>query len=124
MKPSVLVDQLGATGGAAASPQDRRRGVPPPEIIELLNIADYTNQVVSTVDVDEPLFQPSPAVIDFPDYKPFSSQTLTLYMRNNDSVGRRLKVQPTTSTHTYTGANRQWTRLTHWLSSPSPDHPS
>ena len=44
--------------------------------------------------VDEPLFQPFPAVLEFPKYKPFKPCKVTLYMRNNDRVARRVKVLP------------------------------
>ena len=42
-----------------------------PEIVEFLNMCDYTHQVVSKVDVDEPLFQPFPPKIEYHKYEPF-----------------------------------------------------
>ena len=69
-------------------------GAQPPEIIELLNIADYTNQIQSDVAVDEPLFQPSPAVLEFAKYKPFKTCRAKLLLRNKDRVARRVKILP------------------------------
>ena len=67
-----------------------------PKIVELNNMADNTAQVNSTVDMDQPLFQPSPKVIIFDDYAPFTIHEQKLYFRNNDKVARRIKVyQPT-----------------------------
>ena len=57
-----------------------------PKIIEFNNIADHTSQVHSTVDVDQPLFQPSPKIVIFENYAPFSIHEKKLFFRNNDSV--------------------------------------
>jgi hypothetical protein len=60
-----------------------------PKIIELNNMADNTAQVNSTVDMDQPLFQPSPKVVIFDEYTPFSVHEQKLFFRNNDSVSLR-----------------------------------
>jgi hydrocephalus-inducing protein len=65
-----------------------------PRIIEFNNIKDNSCQVHSTVDIDQPLFQPSPKVVVFEDYAPFTSHEKKLFFRNNDSVARRIKVHP------------------------------
>ena len=57
-----------------------------PMIIEFNNIQDNTCQVHSSVDIDQPLFQPSPKVVVFEDYAPFAVHERKLYFRNNDSV--------------------------------------
>eukprot|EP01038_Epipyxis_sp_PR26KG_P004323 gene4323-6124_t len=63
-----------------------------PKIVEFNNMADNTSQLNSTVDIDSPLFQPSPKIIVFEDYKPFAPIEKKLFFRNCDSVGRRIKV--------------------------------
>ena len=57
-----------------------------PKIIELMNMADNTAEVKSTVDTDQPLFQASPKVLIFDNYAPFSVVERKLFFRNNDSV--------------------------------------
>lgn len=57
-----------------------------PIIVEFNNIHDNTCQVHSTVDIDQPLFQPSPKVVVFEDYAPFAVHEKRIYFRNNDSV--------------------------------------
>jgi hypothetical protein len=61
-----------------------------PKIVEFNNIADNTAQVHSSVDIDHPLFQPSPNVLVFEDYSAFSVQEKKLFFRNNDSVSIKL----------------------------------
>eukprot|EP00955_Chlamydomonas_euryale_P060741 357809-Chlamydomonas_euryale.AAC.4 len=61
---------------------------PKPKIIELLNIADFTNQVHCDVSVDEPIFQPFPPEVLFHTYEPFKNYEATLFFRNNDTVSR------------------------------------
>ena len=39
-----------------------------PMIIELVNILDNTSQISSTVDIDQPLFEPAPNIIIFEGY--------------------------------------------------------
>jgi hydrocephalus-inducing protein len=65
-----------------------------PQIVEFMNIADYSQATTSAVDIDEPLFQPSPPEVNFEDYQPFQTYKKLLYMRNNDNVARRIKVVP------------------------------
>lgn len=57
-----------------------------PMIIEFNNIRDNTFQIHSAVDMDQPLFQPSPKVVVFEDYAPFAVHEKKLFFRNNDSV--------------------------------------
>lgn len=58
-----------------------------PMIERFNNLQDNSSQVHSTVDVDQPLFQPSTKVIVFEDYAPFAVHEKKVYFRNNDSVG-------------------------------------
>jgi hypothetical protein len=57
-----------------------------PKIVSLNTISDNTSQVHSTVDLDQPLFQPSPKIIVFEEYAPFTAIEKKIFFRNNDSV--------------------------------------
>jgi hypothetical protein len=57
-----------------------------PMIIEFNNMQDNTSQVHSTVDIDKPLFQPSPKILLIEEYEPFTAIEKKIYFRNNDSV--------------------------------------
>ena len=70
-----------------------------PEIVEFLNMCDYTHQVVSKVDVDEPLFQPFPPKIEYHKYEPFRTYEALLWFRNNDYVPRRIKIEDPKNRH-------------------------
>ena len=72
---------------------------PTPEIIEFLNMCDYTHQVESKVDVDEPLFQPFPPEVSYHKYDAFKTYEQQLWFRNNDYVPRRIKVEDPRSRH-------------------------
>ena len=70
-----------------------------PEIVEFLNMCDYTHQVVSKVDVDEPLFQSFPPSIEYHKYEPFRTYEALLWFRNNDYVPRRIKIEDPKNRH-------------------------
>ena len=71
-----------------------------PEIIEFLNICDYTHQVVSKVDVEEPLFQPFPPELGFHKYAPLQNSTSRpCGSGNNDYVPRRIRIEDPRSRH-------------------------
>ena len=57
-----------------------------PLITHFNNIMDTTVQVHSTVDVDQPIFQPSPKIVVFEEYEPFATVKKKLFFRNIDSV--------------------------------------
>jgi hypothetical protein len=57
-----------------------------PLITKFNNIMDNTVQMHSTVDIDQPIFQPAPKIVLFEDYEPFSTVRKKLYFRNKDSV--------------------------------------
>ena len=85
--PSKLIeDQL---SGKSLSDIHRK-----PEIIQFLNIADYSIYPNTNVPLDEPLFKPEPTVIQFYNYEPLDTKTFTLMLRNKDCVSRRVKIIP------------------------------
>ena len=57
-----------------------------PMIIEFNNMQDNTSYVHSVVDIDQPLFQPSPKIVMFEEYGPFTIVEKKIYFRNKDSV--------------------------------------
>ena len=63
-----------------------------PMIIEFVNLFENTCQIHSTVELDQPLFNPSPNVVIFEDYGAFTIHQTVIYFRNNDSVARRMKI--------------------------------
>ena len=52
-----------------------------PMITELVNLRDHSSQVRSTVDINQPLFQPAPKVVIFEGYAPFATHKKKLYFR-------------------------------------------
>ena len=116
MKPSLLLEKtlqlnknsVALQGGLSAfdipqsileggMPSEKR--MPPPEIIELLNMADNSAQKRSKVPVGLPLFQPSMSVVSFRNFKAFQKCTETLYLRNSDIYARRILIEKTVSEH-------------------------
>ena len=63
-----------------------------PQVIELLNMSEYTHNVESVVPLDEPLFQPTPPEVVFEAFEPLQKYTALLSLRNNDNVNRRIKI--------------------------------
>ena len=61
-------------------------------IVELLNMADFSGQTSSAVDVDKPLFSPLPQVVEFRHYEPFTETHARLSLRNMDRFPRRVRV--------------------------------
>lgn len=59
-----------------------------PRIIQLLDISDYTHHTECFVDIDTPLFQPSPQEIVFHNYEPFQEYRAVLCLRNVDKARR------------------------------------
>lgn len=57
-----------------------------PMIIEFNKMSDNTSNIHSTVDVDQPLFQPAPKIVLFEEYDPFTIVEKKIYFRNKDSV--------------------------------------
>ena len=67
---------------------------PKPKIIQHFNITDNSIYSDSQVDVDEPLFQPEPHVIQFTNYEPLQVKEQILKLRNKDKVARSVKIVP------------------------------
>ena len=57
-----------------------------PLITQFNNIMDNAVHSHSTVDIDQPLFQPSPKIVVLEDYQPFAIVKKKLFFRNVDSV--------------------------------------
>ncbi len=57
-----------------------------PLITQFNNIMDNTVQSHCTVDIDQPIFEPSPKIVVFEDYEPFTIVKKKLFFRNKDSV--------------------------------------
>ena len=83
--PSLLMAEL---KGTVRQPVALKR----PEMIEILNMSEYTHNTDSIVPLDEPLFQPSPPEVVFESFEPLAKYTAVLHMRNNDTVQRRIKI--------------------------------
>lgn len=62
-----------------------------PMIIEFNNMQDNTSQVHSTVEINQPLFQPSPKIVVYDNYAPFVPVDRKIFFRNNDSVSALLQ---------------------------------
>jgi len=65
-----------------------------PKIIQHFNITDNSIYSDSQVDIDEPLFQPEPHVIQFTNYEPLQVKEQILKLRNKDKVARSVKIVP------------------------------
>ncbi|XP_032891862.1 hydrocephalus-inducing protein homolog [Amblyraja radiata] len=63
-----------------------------PPIVELLDMTETTLQKYSSIDADQPLFQPFPSEIFFQNYKPCEVYEVPLNLRNYDQVPRMVKV--------------------------------
>lgn len=57
-----------------------------PLITQFNNIMDNTVQMHSTVDIDQPIFEPAPKIFLFEEYEAFANVRKKLYFRNKDSV--------------------------------------
>ena len=65
-----------------------------PQILEYMNISDYSLQTRSAVPIARPLFQAFPPCITFEGYESLETYTAVLSLRNIDTVARRVKVLP------------------------------
>lgn len=63
-----------------------------PMIIEFNNMPDNTSQTHSIVDIDQPLFQPSPTIVVFEEYNPFSEVHKKIFFRNKDAVSLLINI--------------------------------
>ena len=65
-----------------------------PRIVQFLNIADFSTYTQSAVDIDEPMFEPIPAIMQFTDYEPLQIKDKIFKLRNKDKFARRVKIIP------------------------------
>lgn len=65
-----------------------------PRIIQFLNLGDFSSYTSSAVSIDEPLFEPSPSIIQFTDYEPLQIKDKIFRLRNKDRYARRVKIIP------------------------------
>ena len=65
-----------------------------PPIIEVLNMADYTHNTTCQVNVDDPIFQPFPTLLQYEKFEALEQYESVLSFRNNDTVARRIKILP------------------------------
>ena len=63
-----------------------------PRIIKFNSLADYSGYTNSAVDINEPLFEPIPPVIQFTDYEPLQIKDKIFKLRNKDNYVRRVKI--------------------------------
>ena len=82
-KPSLMLKDLRATGIRRRKELVRPA---PPQILEFLNIEDYSAQKQCSVPLEHPLFQPYPAELVFRNFEPFGTYHQRLYFRNNNSL--------------------------------------
>ena len=57
-------------------------------------MADFSIYTQSVVDIDEPVFEPIPAIIQFTDYEPLQIKEKIFKLRNKDKFARRVKIIP------------------------------
>ena len=79
-KPSLMLKDLRATRDPAEEGELVRPA--PPQILEFLNIEDYSAQKQCSVPLEHPLFQPYPAELVFRNFEPFGTYHQRLYFRN------------------------------------------
>lgn len=65
-----------------------------PKIVQFLNLADFSSYTNSAVSIDEPLFEPSPSIVQFTDYEPLQIKDKIFRLRNKDKYARRVKIIP------------------------------
>eukprot|EP00118_Oscarella_pearsei_P011192 m.73261 g.73261 ORF g.73261 m.73261 type:complete len:153 (+) comp35835_c0_seq1:61-519(+) len=63
-----------------------------PGTMRLLNMAEVSHYKDTIIDLDEPLFQPSPSEVIFQKFEPRQTYEIHLLLRNNDKVARHVKV--------------------------------
>ncbi len=63
-----------------------------PKIIQYQNLADHSANTYSKVNIDEPLFQPIPSLLQFNDYEPLQIKEQKFRLRNKDKFARRVKI--------------------------------
>ncbi|KAI3371721.1 hypothetical protein L3Q82_024292, partial [Scortum barcoo] len=67
--------------------------VHPIRILELLDMSKTSHHKVSSVDTDQPLFQPFPSELVFQNFTPTQTHKLSLLLFNSDKVSRQVKLE-------------------------------
>ncbi|KAJ3287536.1 hypothetical protein HK104_008544 [Borealophlyctis nickersoniae] len=65
-----------------------------PKIVELVGDPETAVKNCSDMPIDRPLFEAFPSMIVLQNYVPFQEYEIIVNFRNNDKVGRRLKIEP------------------------------
>jgi hydrocephalus-inducing protein len=73
--------------------------VPPPRVLEFLDMSSLSSHRDSAASVDRPLFDPMPGEVRFQQFEPLRTYELPLLLRNVDTVARRVKVAQSLSPH-------------------------
>ncbi|XP_041651130.1 hydrocephalus-inducing protein homolog [Cheilinus undulatus] len=73
--------------------QHNTKEVQPPRILELFDMSKTTHHKMSSVGMDQPLFQPFPSKLVFQNFTPAQTYKLPLVLINNDKVPRKVKVE-------------------------------
>ena len=67
---------------------------PRPKIVQFLNLGDFSSYTNCAVSMDEPIFEPSPSIVQFTDYEPLQIKDKIFRLRNKDKYPRRVKIIP------------------------------
>jgi hydrocephalus-inducing protein len=84
--------RLQSTAGHAATQRKPSSPTKAPRIIEFMDISELSNHKTALLDVDTPLFRPTPSEVLFQRFGAAEAQSVAIALRNVDSVPRRLKL--------------------------------
>ncbi|KAG7521590.1 hydrocephalus-inducing protein-like [Solea senegalensis] len=88
--PSVYTQEMSQSAEERLA---NTREVHPPRILELLDMSKTTHHKLTTVDMDQALFQPYPSELVFQNFTPAQTYKLPLRLLNMDKVPRQVKVE-------------------------------
>ncbi len=57
-------------------------------------MTDFSSYASCAVSMDEPIFEPSPSIVQFTDYEPLQIKDKIFRLRNKDKYARRVKIIP------------------------------
>jgi hydrocephalus-inducing protein len=83
---TLFLQEKPAAGAAAA-----------PNILEFLDIGQYSNYKDTGLSIDQPLFEATPGAVKFQNCAPLQTYELPLVLRNIDRVARKVTVAQSTS---------------------------
>ena len=95
--PSQYISTMALSTEAFLSQKRAAPDVESPRIVQLMPMHEISHNKDFTVDIDRPLFEPSPPVVRFQSFQPFQPYAVPITFRNLDKFARRLKVQPSDS---------------------------